>query len=91
LVNRIDSHQTARKIRLNTTRKEITPYEDFRNKVYSKLKAYKYGLTWSEIRQKAGLKQTVPYNGWTKRLEKDIGLKRERDSRGVVWMLVRSW
>jgi hypothetical protein len=77
--------------RLNRTRKEVTPYEVFRNKVYNKLKVYKYGLTWTEIRQKTGLKQTVPYNGWTRRLEKDIGLKRERDSRGVVWMLVRSW
>ena len=73
------------------SKKPVTAYDIFKDRVYRKLKTYKYGLTWSEIRQKANLPQVVPYNGWTKRLEKDIGLKRERDSRGVVWMLVRSW
>ena len=62
-------------------------YELFKKKVYGKLRSYKNGLTWTEIREKTGLPQKVPYNAWTKRLEKEINLQRVKDARGVVWLI----
>ena len=62
-------------------------YESFKKKVVVQLKRYKYGLTWSEIKRKARLKQTVPYNGWVNRMEKEAGLKRVKDARGILWVI----
>ncbi len=64
-----------------------TDYEQFKKKVQTKLTQYRSGLTWSEIRIKLKLSQKVPYNGWVKLLEKDIGLQRVKDARGIVWTL----
>jgi len=69
--------------------KNLTDYEVFKKKVYAKLRSHKYGLTWHEIRDKAKLQQTVPNNRWTKQLERDIGLQRVKDARGMVWVLVQ--
>jgi len=66
-----------------------TEYDVFKKKVAAKLTQHELGLTWSEIKQKLKLKQKVPYNRWVKALEKDIGLRRIKDSRGMVWTLRR--
>lgn len=66
---------------------ELGNYEGFRNTISKLLRRYKYGLTWNEIREKAKLTQAVPYNGWVKKMEKEIGLKRVRDARGILWMV----
>jgi hypothetical protein len=67
----------------------ITPYESFKKKIENKLMQHQTGLTWSELKTKLRLTQKVPYNGWVKMLEKDIGLRRVKDSRGMVWTLRR--
>jgi len=79
------------KIKEKPKGENMTDYEYFKRKVYGKLRQYKHGLTWGEIKKKTGLQQTVPYKGWCRKLEKDIGLRRERDTRGTVWLLVKSW
>jgi bifunctional DNA-binding transcriptional regulator/antitoxin component of YhaV-PrlF toxin-antitoxin module len=60
-------------------------YEEFRDSIQKELKKNADGLTWTEIRVKLKLPQKVPNNKWVRRMEKDIGLLRVRDLRGVVW------
>jgi len=63
-------------------------YEDFRDTIKQTLKKAKQPLTWTEIRTTAGLPQALPNNQWVRRMETDIGLKREKDKHGVIhWQL----
>jgi hypothetical protein len=62
-------------------------YEDFRDKIVSTLRAAG-PLTWTEIRTSAKLPQAFPNNKWVHRMETDIGLKRVKDSHGIIkWSL----
>lgn len=58
-------------------------YEDFRDKIRQTLKKSD-PLTWTEIRTTANLPEKFPNNRWVHRLEKDIGLKRNRDAHGII-------
>ena len=60
-------------------------YEEFRNKIKSALQYSDHGMTWTEIRNQLKLEQVVPNNKWVRQMEKDIGLERVKDIRGVVW------
>jgi|ERR1700684_4304277 predicted Zn-ribbon and HTH transcriptional regulator len=65
-----------------------TSYEDFRDKIVATLKASSQPLTWTDIRTRGGLPQMFPNNGWVRRMEKDVGLRRQRDQHGVIhWQL----
>ena len=70
--------------------KKATPmltYEDFRHRVRKSLQT-SASLTWTEIRTLAKLPQAFPNNKWVHRLEGDIGLKRDKDSHGIIkWSL----
>jgi hypothetical protein len=62
-------------------------YEDFRDKIRRTLKQSGL-LTWTEIRTIAKLPQKFPNNQWVHRLQKEIGLKREKDSSGIIkWQI----
>jgi len=62
-------------------------YEDFRDKIRKTLRE-EGPLTWTEIRTKANLPEKFPNNQWVHRLENDIGLKRNKDSHGIIkWSL----
>jgi len=62
-------------------------YEDFRDKIRRTLQE-EGPLTWTEIRTKANLPEKFPNNQWVHRLENDIGLKRNKDSHGIIkWSL----
>jgi hypothetical protein len=62
-------------------------YEDFCKKITLTLKE-RAPLTWTEIRTKAGLPQKFPNNSWVHRMEQDIGLRRSKDSHGIInWQL----
>jgi hypothetical protein len=62
-------------------------YDVFKEKIFEVLKMSS-PITWTEIRTKAGLPQRFPNNQWVHRLEKDIGLYRERDINGIIhWQL----
>lgn len=62
-------------------------YEDFRDKIRETL--LKSGpVTWTEIRTSAKLPQAFPNNKWVHKMEADIGLKRVKDSHGIIkWSL----
>ena len=64
-----------------------TTYEYFRDRVESALRSAGRGLTWTEVRMSAKLRQKLPNNQWVRRLESDIGLTRERERSVVVWRL----
>lgn len=63
------------------------PYSEFRDKIQKALEYRDDGATWTELRDQLGLEQVVPNNKWVRQLEKDIGLKRTRDMKGVVWRI----
>jgi len=66
----------------NRPRKTTVTYEDFRDKIQATLEAMG-PLTWTEIRTAAKLPQAFPNNKWVRHLEKDIGLKRNKDAQGI--------
>ena len=66
------------------------PYEEFQAKVKEALMSADHSLTWTELRTFTGLPQKYPNNRWVRRLEKDIGLQRDRDEHGRVhWELAK--
>jgi len=63
-------------------------YEDFRTKIQDTLRKAGTDLTWTDIRTTAGLPQAFPNNQWVYRMEKDIGLERQKDKNGIIhWRL----
>lgn len=58
-------------------------YESFRDKIQEVL-AKTGPLTWTEIRTAAKLPEKFPNNKWVHRLETDIGLKRNKDTHGII-------
>jgi hypothetical protein len=63
-------------------------YDVFMGKIADTLRRQGSPMTWTELRTKAGLPQLFPNNQWVHRLEKDINLCRQRDSKGVInWQL----
>ena len=59
-------------------------YEVFSRKIVETLREHGGPLTWTEIRTKAGLPQKFPNNEWVRRLQRDFGLRREKDSHGII-------
>lgn len=68
-------------------RKRWVRYEEFRQKVLKLLMDQPEGLTWMEIKVKLNLPQRVPSNKWVSMLERDIGLVRIKEAKGIVWRL----
>jgi hypothetical protein len=83
----------CRSLHWNRPRK-ATPmlaYDDFRDKIRDTL-VDRESLTWTEIRTIAKLPQAFPNNKWVRRMETDIGLKRVKDSHGIIkWSLEVDW
>jgi hypothetical protein len=71
----------------NKPRRTAT-YEDFCKAIAKVLRGAKGPLTWTEVRTAAGLPQAFPNNKWVRKMETDIGLKRQRDEHGIIhWQL----
>ncbi len=64
-------------------------YKDFKDKIENVLKASKKPLTWTQIKEKAGFTQKVPYNKYVLQMEKDIGLKRikNEETKQILWSI----
>lgn len=62
-------------------------YEEFRSLVERILRVEPEGLTWTELKKKAGFTQKVPNNMWVRMLETDIGLIRDKRERKTIWRL----
>lgn len=65
-------------------------YEEFRDVIKAEL--IKQGkITWTEIRTQTKLPQKFPNNQWVHRMEKDIGLVRQKDKDGIIrWELLKN-
>jgi len=66
---------------------EKQDYEAFKQQVHDGLKGEREGLTWSQLREKQGMKQARPFHDWVRALEKDIGLIRQRKGTQIYWRL----
>jgi hypothetical protein len=62
-------------------------YDEFRNKIQKALQYNDNGMTWTELRNHLELEQVVPNNKWVRQMEKDVGLVRIKDIRGIVWRI----
>ena len=63
-------------------------YEQFRDKTREVLESSDRPLTWTEVRTTASFPQMYPNNRWVRRMERDIGLIRQKDSHGIMhWSL----
>jgi len=67
--------------------KDKVGYEKFKDKIEKVLKESKIPLTWTQIKEKAGFTQKVPFNKYVLQMEKDIGLKREKNekTKQILW------
>jgi len=60
-------------------------YEEFRDGIRGILRGKPDGLTWTQVKEELHLLQKVPNNAWVRRMEKDIGLKREERRGKIIW------
>lgn len=63
-------------------------YEDFCSRIKKTL-AEGGPLTWTEIRTIAKLPEKFPNNKWVRRMETEIGLKRDKDKHGIIKWTIR--
>lgn len=66
-------------------------YEDFREAIRGELARRRAGLTWAELRDQLGLPYERACPEWTRRLEREIGLRRGKGEKGnaLVWTVGR--
>jgi len=61
-------------------------YVEFRDSIQHELRRNVAGLTWAQLRERLGLPYDRPCPVWTKQLEREIGLSRDRGSgRALIW------
>lgn len=66
-------------------------YEDFRDSIARELQQIPAGLTWTDLKGQLDLPYERPCPEWVRRLEKEIGLVRERvNGRALTWKLRQS-
>ncbi|MEM6259730.1 MAG: hypothetical protein AAF711_05845 [Planctomycetota bacterium] len=63
-------------------------YLAFRDTIQSALAEHQGGLTWAQLRDQYGLPYDRACPTWTRQLEEEIGLQREKgQGRALVWRL----
>jgi len=63
-------------------------YEAFRDAIQSALCQHREGLTWAQLRDQFDLPYERACSTWTRQLEEEIGLCREKSQgRALVWRL----
>jgi len=61
-------------------------YHQFRDSIQAKLRERELGMTWRELKDDLRLPYDRPCPEWTRRLESDIGLIREKGTgNALVW------
>lgn len=58
-------------------------YTEFRDTIRDTIRDAGRPLSWTEIRTVAKLPQLFPNNGWVRRMEADIELRRTKDPKGI--------
>ena len=64
-------------------------YDEFKDQIVAVLSRHTQPMTWTEVRTEAGLPQKFPNNQWVRRMEKDVGLAREKDAKGIMHWTIR--
>ena len=63
-------------------------YAEFRDAIRAELARHTDGMTWTQLQERLRLPYERPCPTWTKQLEREIGLRREKGSgRILVWRL----
>ena len=63
-------------------------YKAFKDTIRSALAEHRDGLTWAQLRDQYQLPYERACPTWTRQLEEEIGLKREKGhGRALVWRL----
>ncbi|MEO0475170.1 MAG: hypothetical protein AAF085_04245 [Planctomycetota bacterium] len=63
-------------------------YTAFRDTIRSALAEHQAGLTWAQLRDEYDLPYERACPTWTRQLEEEIGLKREKGvGRAMIWRL----
>ena len=63
-------------------------YIAFKSLIVGELKGHRAGRTWSELQSRLKLPYDRPCAEWTRKLESEIGLVREKgEGRALVWRL----
>lgn len=66
-------------------------YPEFKAAIQKHLKRNRKGATWNELREKLSLPYDRPCPEWTRRLEEEIGLTRNKTSgRALIWQVSSS-
>lgn len=61
-------------------------YVDFRDAIRQELRRHRTGMTWAELRQRLRLPYARPCPDWVCRLQREIGLSRQkRSGPALVW------
>lgn len=64
-------------------------YEEFRAQVEKGLRDEREGITWMQLREKEKIDSKRPFNQWVRKLDKDLGLIREKREGKTYWRLPR--
>ncbi len=63
-------------------------YLEFKSRIFDALSGDSGGLTWKQLREQQELPYKRPCPEWTRRLQKEIGLKRDRKKgRELLWRI----
>lgn len=63
-------------------------YTDYRDRIQQALAEQPAGVTWADLREQLALPYDRPCPAWTKKLEQEIGLLRQRGhGRALIWKL----
>ena len=63
-------------------------YPEFKAAIHQHLQRHRQGATWNELREKLSLPYDRPCPEWTRRLEKEIGLTRNKSfGRALLWQV----
>ena len=63
-------------------------FEEFSGRIKTVLKASATPMTWTEVRTEAKLPQKFPNNQWVHKMDREMGLIREKDNHGIIhWRL----
>lgn len=61
-------------------------YTEYRDAIFHVLRKHPEGMTWVQLKEHLGLPQKTACPTWTRHLEQEIGLRREKGrGRALVW------
>ncbi|MDE1822400.1 MAG: hypothetical protein KGJ23_08895 [Euryarchaeota archaeon] len=62
-------------------------YEEFRDAITIHLRLHRRGATWADLKEGLGLPQRTACPTWVRRMEEEVGLRREHGPDGMIWQI----